>query len=431
MKKQNTQTKIQSVFPLLVVICGLAQGCNPNAGGSSGSASTPVSGQENQICSVAMADQPSFFEDVDSATSDPANEPEHALRNRHVKVNVESLKTALETAKGPLRMDLFNDKQLNVQVEQVEKISDKNVVMTGHLNNDLQNTVTMVVRDDVVVANFHKDDSRYEIQYRGNGTHSIHEFSAEGSEDCLTAEPPEPRVDEPIDSGAAVGKPVIDMLVAYTPAAKTQVGGLTAIKALIQMGIADTNRAFQSSGVNLSARLVGTMQVSRNDTNNFSADLSRLANRGDGFWDEVHAERARLGADQVTMVGVYPNNGVNGIGYIKASASSAFTVVKTSAFGAYSFSHELGHNVGLNHSDGMQSASGRFRTIMAYGSYPRIPRFSNPNLTYNGYTTGASNHNSARLLNTYGSYAANLVGARVPMSAGDVIYTPPKNSCQQ
>lgn len=430
MKKQKTESKVRIFFPVLVVLSLMSQACNKSSGSGTKSAA-PVAKNETPICSRASAEQASFFQEVDSSASVPGDEPEKSVRNRHVKVDVAALKNALLTSHVPLRIDLFDDKQLEVQVEQVQKISDRNLIMLGHVNGEVQNVVTMVLRDDVLVANLHQDHTRYEIKFRGKGIHSIHQFTAFDSEDCLTAAPPHPRVDEPIDSRAEAGSvPVIDILVAYTPGAKASVGGVKAMKALIQMGMADTNRAFQNSGVALAARLVGTMELSQNDTNDFSVDLGRLQNSYDGFWDEVHSERARLGASQVTVVGVYPNNNVNGIGYIRAAADSAFTVVKASAFGVYSFTHELGHNVGLNHSDGMENPSGGFRTIMAYGSYPRIPRFSNPQLTFENYWTGAIDHDSARILNASGSYTAHLVPHRIGFSPAVPVYTPPPATCQ-
>src|SRR5690606_18946445 len=92
---------------------------------------------------------------------------------------------------------------------------------------------------------------------------------------------------------------ILDILVAYTPQARSKAGGRDALKALIQMGITDTNRALRDSGANLSVRLVGTLEVKQNDRGNFSQDLDLLKGNGDGRWDEVHRERKRLGADQV------------------------------------------------------------------------------------------------------------------------------------
>jgi hypothetical protein len=179
--------------------------------------------------------------------------------------------------------------------------------------------------------------------------------------------------------------------------------------ALIQMGIADTNTAFAGSGVNLKVRLVGTMETFSNETSNMSNDLSSLRSTTDSKWNEVHAERRRLAADQVSLIGAYQNYSTpGGIGYVNSTASTAFTIVKSRYFKYFTFGHELGHNIGLRHSDGYVNSTGRFRTIMAYGSEPRIRRYSNPLINYNGYLTGDSDQNSSAILNARGGITAAL-----------------------
>jgi hypothetical protein len=81
--------------------------------------------------------------------------------------------------------------------------------------------------------------------------------------------------------------------------------------------------------------------------------------------------------------------------------------------GYYSFGHELGHNMGLNHarpdptgpgafaySYGYKNPGDAFRTVMAYccgyetgacrSGCPRVLHFSNPNVLYGGNPTGVS-----------------------------------------
>ena len=307
--------------------------------------------------------------------------------------------------------------------------------MVGHIEGQENSDVSLVINDNVLVAEIRPDEgTHYKIEYQGEDIHAIYETDSE-DENCDAVQAPVVENDQPMigedDGGGenhATATSTIDMLVAYTPRARSKVGGTSAMKAKIQLGIADTNKAFQNSGVNLQVRLVGTKEMTQNDTNNFSSDLSSLRGKSDGRWDSVHAERTRVGADQVTLIGVYSGNGTAGIGYIKAGYSSAFTVVKYSSFGSYSFTHELGHNVGLNHSDGYVNSGGRFRTVMAYGSYPRIRRFSNPSITYNSYRTGDSNQNSASILNSYGGGLAKLVAVRVPYSAADGTFAAPDPS---
>lgn len=407
MKTQTSKLKKQNVLLSLCAASLLWQGCFKGESASLDSALPVV----NQTCPKDVPSAAAYFEDVQDSEIKVQSK---GLRQRLVKVKTEDLKRDLRQNKN-MKMELFTDLPVDVIVEGIQNV-DRGLVMTGRLSDEEHSAVTLSFQDQVLVGHIHRDDGRhFEIHYEGQDLHSIVETDVEDNE-CLAL--PSPVEPEPViaqDLGMAA-IPMIDMLVAYTPAALTKVGGLTAMKALINMGIADTNKAFINSGVGLSVRLVGTMPVSQNESSDFSADLGALRSKTDSKWNEVHAMRTKLGADQVTLVGSYPNNSVAGIGYIKAAASTAFTIVKSSAFSMYTFSHELGHNIGLQHSDGYVNSAGRFRTIMAYGTYPRIRRFSNPNLTYNGYRTGDSDQNSASILNSFGGQFSQMIAVKIPVT---------------
>ena len=86
-------------------------------------------------------------------------------------------------------------------------------------------------------------------------------------------------------------------------------------------------------------------------------------------------------------------------------APYAFSVTdRTCATGNYTFGHEMGHNMGLNHarvdpvgtgafsySFGYKDPGNAFRTVMAYNcpvNCTRILHFSNPSVSYSGKPTG-------------------------------------------
>lgn len=95
------------------------------------------------------------------------------------------------------------------------------------------------------------------------------------------------------------------------------------------------------------------------------------------------------------------------------------------ATGYYTFGHEVGHNLGLNHDRGTEDTCGNdgdynygyrdpnanYRTTMAYdceanecdnnvgGGCNRIQRYSTPNLTYNGLPIGAASIDNVRAIN--------------------------------
>lgn len=425
------------IFGLLILALSL-QACQQNSGGGSASASP-----NGEMCSAAL-DQASYFEDAETSADISTTLDHGSLRQRTVRVNIDALKADIKAGFSSLRLDLFNDKSLQVIVERIQEFSSGNYVVTGRLTNDPLSSVSLAVQSNVLVADINPNGAfRYNVSYQGNGTHSIQEMTSldvdadDGS--CLATPAPEAMaqdlMDEAADDGsdpvndALAATPVIDMLVAYTPSAKSAAGGEAGIIAKIQSAVATTNKSFIDSGVNLQVRLVGTMAVKQNETGNWSSDLSNLSGKTDGLWDEVHAERARLGADQVSMVAVYSGSSVAGIGYIKASSSSAFTITKISAFGNFSFTHELGHNVGLNHSDGYVNTSGSFRTIMAYGTVTRIARFSNPSLAYKNYATGTSSQNSSKILNANGATTAGLLAVKVTGSTPDIPVIPGTGAC--
>jgi hypothetical protein len=431
-------TQFFKVTPILVLSVVL-QACNGSgSGGGSESPSVTPNPNQNQCTAALDLNEPNYFEDAEYSTDVSAEVDGKLLRYREVRVNIEALKSAMQAGKGRIRLDLYAGLNVSVLSERIEKYSDNNYVLTGRIEGEAFSSVSLAIQGDVLVGNLNTGKgNRYVISYKGNGIHNIDEYeSDEDSEgdSCLTVDMTASSLMEPTaasteteedgENQALATTPVIDMLVAYTPNAKSAVGGEAAMIALIQTGIADTNKSFIDSGVNLQVRLVGVMPVSQNETGNWSSDLSALSSKTDSRWNEVHAERARLGADQVSLVANYSGSSTAGIGYIKSTSSTAFTITKVSAFKNFSFTHELGHNVGLNHTDGYVNSSGSFRTIMAYGTVTRIARFSNPLIPYRGYTTGTSSQNSASILNKNGTTTSTLVAALVPVSKPDIPIEP-------
>ena len=220
--------------------------------------------------------------------------------------------------------------------------------------------------------------------------------------------------------------------------------------------VAATNTAYRDGGVNQRIQAVAVEEVAYTEGTS-ETDLSRLHAPRDGYMDEVHAVRDRLGADIVLLIR-RANAGTVSRAYLMtpvslAHASFAFGVVANIG-GARHFAHELGHIMGLNHDRFVSCESGScdaaafpyaygyvnqpglrpgassskpWLTIMAYTNQctgnavtcQQLMRFSNPDQTYQGdplgiaglapsnsWTNGPSD--AVRALNRTRGYVANF-----------------------
>ncbi|MFJ3611801.1 InlB B-repeat-containing protein [Streptomyces hydrogenans] len=236
-----------------------------------------------------------------------------------------------------------------------------------------------------------------------------------------TGAPPDagpPLRDTPASRAAACkggkGYALIDVLVGYTPGARTEAGGDAQIKALAAQGIALGNDAFSASGTKVRLRLVGTALVSvpaslDGVTNKL---LSAVAIPSDGVADTLATQRDQYGADVVSVLAAGRLAG--GLGYTPpdpgpATAPWGYNVVGRAAVANYSMGHEIGHNMSADHdrvtqpvqpengATGYFPAKGDWSTVMAYesscrkatkGVCTRINRFANAAQTYRGERLG-------------------------------------------
>jgi Metallo-peptidase family M12 len=209
------------------------------------------------------------------------------------------------------------------------------------------------------------------------------------------------------------------------------------MEGLINLAVAETNKAYQLSNISTRLRLVKThYDDTYNDyKNQWETTLSYIRNNGDGQLDYVHAMRDQYGADFVNII--VDTGSYCGIGYRPATptAGDAFSVTQWScATGYYSFGHEIAHNMGCNHDRanagstsgtnyGYQAPNGALRTIMAYdcpGGCPRIQYFSTPSVTYNGQSLGnAITDNAQQIRNNLSAFAnyRQSVAVVAPQSA--------------
>lgn len=226
---------------------------------------------------------------------------------------------------------------------------------------------------------------------------------------------------------------VVDIMVLFSNQTINSVnGGVPAAKAatLNQVGI--LNQSLIDSGINnLTFNLVYAEAINHDDLNTNLNDDKNVIRSG-ALSAQVNALRDQYGADLVSIFCKYGT----GIGDMSSdptnfSSSQAYSAINYDyVMGSlHSLSHELGHNMGMNHewetSNSVQPcehfhgytnqvvvqqgaatpADKRWRTTMSYGkactdvgiSCTRLTRWANPDLLYNGDPMGVpigSNHPS-------------------------------------
>jgi hypothetical protein len=152
-----------------------------------------------------------------------------------------------------------------------------------------------------------------------------------------------------VRTGSADDGSVIDILVAYTQEALGGFGTATAAEAAIDLAVAETNRAFDSSNVRTRLRLVHATSVEYEEVGD-ATDLTRLRDRGDGFLDVLHDLRDQYAADLVTLI--TERMDICGRAYVgvpEGLSSLGFAAARRGCLRSITFAHEIGHNLSARH----------------------------------------------------------------------------------
>jgi hypothetical protein len=323
-----------------------------------------------------------------------------------------------------LRLRLFDDADLLATRQRVET-SRHGSAWIGTVDGVPLSQVVLAVVGGEVTGSITMPGRSFDVQPAGGGLHLAREIDdrlilgdgvVEVDADAAEARGAESAAGANQSGAQAAGDNpgFVDVLVAYTTEVKTKRGSENATLSMIDAAVAEANQAYQNSQVGLRLRLVGTEEVDYAGAGDLSADLTAIRSASDGRMDAIHGLRNSLGADLVALV-VETDPKYCGMAYVitnpsnPATAASGFSVIKRTCMTGYSFAHELGHNMGLQHdwyvnaspgayrySHGHVDLDGGFRTIMSYSnmcadqgrSCTRIAYFSNPNVRNGTRPTG-------------------------------------------
>ena len=406
-----------------------------------------------------------------------AMQAREVARTRPVAINFLALQKVREALKTDMpqtiRIVFFDDAVLLVQITRTERFGSNGTAYVGTVPGVALSSVVIVEENGVVSGNVNVLGDKYEIRNFGEAGHVMRQIDATAlppdhialpAAAAARAVPVVTKVRRPAEAAvntAADDGSLIDVMVVYTPAARISQGGTAAMNSLINLGIAETNNAYSNSQVKQRLRLVYAGEVNYTEVD-FSTDLARLQGVTDGFMDDVHRLRDLYGADLVSLWGNY--SGACGLSNLMLDesasfASQGFSVVdRNCATSNFSFGHELGHNMGLQHdvfdgnsgttvtpegstitvpinyAHGYVDLGNRFRSVMAISAQcdaqvpaincPRIPNFSNPNVYYSSAPTGNTNAQEFKALNDTRETTANFRASVNLSGAGTVIFSP-------
>lgn len=339
-----------------------------------------------------------------------------------------------------LGLNISRDQRFDTVRDSVESKSEETHVWYGTITED-RGKVIMVIHKDNITGTFRIGKEMYKVEPVGSGYHVIiqidptkfpPEHPPEYGMGAMRVRPEDVPFRElvPVEPVGVVFPlyPMIDLLVAYTPAAASAHGDIIG---LIQTAVSETNQSYSNSDVHLRVRLVHTVEVDYTESGSFFTDLDRFEDPSDDFMDEIHCLRKLFGADIAVLI-IDDDTYCGLAADILATESSAFCVVHYDcATGYYSFAHEIGHLQGALHDMRVEPALtpfpyghgfvdtsfGGWRTIMAYNDpihcpdayCVRLQNWSNPDVYHFGVAKGSeTREDNARVLDETASTVAGF-----------------------
>ncbi len=341
-----------------------------------------------------------------------------------------------------IELALFNDAVFKAEISNVTRYPNGAVGMTAHLPDGQGIAYLSYFHGELAASVEVSDGTAFSIEHR-EGLYYAVEIDRANSDVLEGAEPniaPVPDaaaetfsaqgvMSSSVVTGAPSGSTIIDVMIVYTPAAKSWAATNNGIENVIGGAMQRANTAHTNSDTQVYLNLVHSEEVGYTEQGIYR-DLTNLTSVGDAYvsLDEVQTLRDQYKADLVCLLEKTDDAG--GLGWLltgtNGSPDYAFCIarVQQSAGSSYTVVHEWGHNMGCHHSktqvvqpgtsggvytysagwqwDDTKATSPKrgYCTVMTYedanndgtNEYVRVAYFSNPTNYYVGNSTNATGH---------------------------------------
>lgn len=235
----------------------------------------------------------------------------------------------------------------------------------------------------------------------------------------------------------------IDVLVVYTQGVEDRYGGDPSTRFDHLLNVA--NQVYVDSNVDLNLRMAAAVKVNYPDAGSANTALNDITNAKSVFAN-IENLRTLYGADMVLFYRTYQStHGSCGLAWVNAGSNGNMSATSTKRYmyahvgidacPDHTTVHELGHNMGLNHSrlqDKKGGAfpyalgygvAGKFTDVMAYTSAFKVDywtgtvyKLSNPTITCRGLPCGVDR---TKPDGADAAFAVNLTGPQIANYYGD------------
>lgn len=371
-----------------------------------------------------------------------------SIRSRSIRMNMDVLNRLDPDNGGRIQLNLFDDVSYEAVFERSEKMTEQITVWYGRLADIPFADFILVHNGDVVYATIrdYEHHRKFQIRQRSEGNVSVVREIGNGPRQNCGMGPERELMPADSEEGGAAGGGTycgysgscgstlipdpgpntdfgftVDLLLVWTPQARSEEGGTSEIQSLATEAVADMNTRLANSMTQPRVRLVWWQEMT-GYTENGADELERLWCPNDGYMDEVYSLRETHQADVVHLIvhNINDNCGPGcitaGIAYRPSSQTEPcnshlyWVSISDNTYSTGTLAHEVGHNFGCchDHANGCTNpivpyAFGKCfyafpayrHTTMSYdcsqGFGDDIPYYSNPDIEIAGEPTGTYN----------------------------------------